>query len=72
MIDTTLTWRRIGSGYGPGGSDFVEYACDQEPAVTMLVQHRTGDGPAITTFHVEGVAKHYRTAEAALEVVRAL
>lgn len=71
LDESGLTWKRFASGYGPQGSDFVEYRCPQHPRLSKVVQHQTGDAPAVETFHVDGLAQVYRTARQALQALAA-
>lgn len=66
-----LGWERFASGYGPQGADFVEYRCSTHPRLSKLVQHTSGDAPPVESYHVDGLAQHYRTAEQALVALRA-
>lgn len=66
-----LIWHRFAAGYGPKGGDFVEWQCEQHPRLSRMVQRATGDSPPVETYHVDGLAKHFKTPHQALEALRA-
>lgn len=66
-----LSWRAALFADGARGAAMQTFRCVEYPTLTMVSQRPSGDAPFVTTFHVDGIANHWPTAEEALTALLA-
>lgn len=72
ITELGIVWRRVrfDTDEVHGGS-FAEYACDEHPRLTRIVQRQNTDAEYVETFHVSGLVQYYHTPGEALDAMRA-